>query len=162
MYVMGSTTPAFAVLEWEEKEGTFKEVERKEILKPDGAEWTGADILVDQFDHVYVSVRHSFNTSGYVLKFEHTHNPVWGHSFRELAKSEVGAFPTRISLSEDGQRLMVANEFGDSVEILETYNLKKIAAFRTPGMHPYYAHELRHRPHWTAHEEETKDRIVYE
>ena len=33
------------------------------------------------------------------------------------------------------------------VEVLNSYDLKKIAAFKTPGMHPYYAHELRRHPH---------------
>jgi len=124
LYVMGEYTPSFVILEWNNSTQEFKEVYKKEILKPN-EDWTGADIMVDMNDHIFVSLRHSFNQSGYIVKYEHTHNPKWGHGFREIAKTEVGDFPTRFTLSEDHQRVVVANEFSDSVEVLSAYDLKK-------------------------------------
>merc|ERR1712083_872994 len=62
MYVMGEYTPAFAVLHWDQEKHNFTEVARVEMIKP-GMNWTGADILVDQEEMVYVSIRHNYNES---------------------------------------------------------------------------------------------------
>lgn len=64
--------------------------------------------------------------------------------FKLLAYTAVGDFPTRLSMSQDEERIIVCNTGGDSVEVLSARDLKKIGGFMTGTMKPLYAHEIRH------------------
>jgi hypothetical protein len=90
-----------------------------------------------------VSVRHDLNESGYIVKYEYVPGRIGQDEFRELARTKVGDYPSRISMSQDEARIVVCNTMGKSVEVLSAVDLKKMGGFFTGKMEPLYAHELR-------------------
>jgi len=132
MFVLGEYDVAVAILLWDPVKLAFEEVKggRHQIITHQHVldEWTGGDILVKpsgrgNFGEYFVSLRH-VNGSGYIVKYEFA----WEY-FRqqfvqkEVAKTPVGDWPTRITFSEDGDRVIVANEYSNSVEVLSASDL---------------------------------------
>merc|ERR1712007_269956 len=96
--------------------------------------------MVNQEGHIIVSLRHERNSSGYLVKYAYDHDT---HKFDELAKSEVGNWPSRFTMSEDQERIIVTNEFSNTVEVLSGRDLKKMGEFKTGDMRPKFVHEVR-------------------
>ena len=142
MFVLGEFDCGFAVLAWDDRAKRFEEVARHGIVYP-GLGWTGGDLLVNREGHIFVSVRHEFNNSGYITKFVYNRHAGGQDEFFEIARSEVGDFPTRISMSQDEQRIVVCNTGGKSVEVLEAGGLGRLGKFHTGDMYPLFAHEIR-------------------
>ncbi len=143
MVVLGRFEPAFALLAWNEDTERFTEVARYGVVYP-GLGWSTGDLLVNREGHIFVSVRHEFNQSGYITKFEYNHQGAGGQQgFFEIARSEVGHFPSRISFSQDEERIVVCNTGGRSVEVLDAHGLARLGRFHTGDMLPLFAHEIR-------------------
>ena len=144
MFVLGEYNCSFAVLAYNEKTHGFTEVASHQITKE--ANWTGGDVLVNMHGEIFVSVRHTFNESGWIVKYEYVPTGKGEDEFKEVAKTEVGDFPTRMSMSLDEQRLIVCNNGGHSVEVLSAHDLKKEGGFRTGHMFPLFAYEMHRHP----------------
>lgn len=143
MFVLGEYECAFAVLRWDPVKLEFEEIHRTAIFEHQHVndDWTGGDIAVNAANHVFVSLRH-INGSGYIVKYEWK---FFRGEWEPVAKTDVGEWPTRFTFSEDGARLLVANEMANSVSVLSAVDLSTIFTFKTGSLYPVFLHELHHR-----------------
>ena len=79
------------------------------------------------------------------MKYQWNPNAGGQEMFLEMARSEVGDFPTRMSMSRDEQRIIVCSTGSRSVEVLEELGLGRLGKFHTGDIYPLFAHELDHR-----------------
>ena len=158
MFVLGELDPTFVVFTWDTKVGRFVELARHGVVYP-GLGWSTGDLLVNREGQIFVSVRHEFNDTGYISKYEYNHHGGGGQQeFFEVARSEVGDFPTRISFSQDEQRVVVCNTGSRMVEVLDAHGLGRLGRFHTGKMYPLFAHEIRaDAPLYTAPEEDVSE-----